>query len=90
MLKCSNPLMNFSMQNGVPWGGGQNFFVNCCCWVWIWTWDLKKFFLVYGPLTRGGGPGSELQVPLPPPPPPWPLTGEDFTVFVLVRLFSGT
>ena len=40
------------------------------------------FFLYMDPLTHGGGPGSELQVP-PVAPPLWALASEDLAVFTL-------
>ena len=40
------------------------------------------FFLYMDPLTHGGGPGSELQVP-PVAPPLWALASEDSAVFTL-------
>ena len=41
------------------------------------------FFLCMDPLTHGGGPGSELQVPLVAPPPLWALASEDLAVVTL-------
>ena len=55
---------------GCRGGGGQNFFAYSACCVGIWTQVPGNFFLYMDPLTHGGGPGSELQVPPVAPPPP--------------------
>ena len=45
------------------------------------------FFLYMDPLTHGGGPGPQLQVP-PVAPPLWALASEDLTVFTLDKAVS--
>ena len=97
----NDPPMNFSILTtltplylgtaflGGGWGG-QNFFADCSSCVGIWTWVLSNFFLVYGP----PNPWRGLQIPTlgttSPPPRIWPLACEDFGVFTLVWLLSGT
>ena len=51
------------------------------------------FFLLYGPpYPRQGSRVQTPGTPGCPPPPPWPwaLAGENFAVFMLHRMFSGT
>ena len=75
---------------GPFWGGGGKTSLRIVAVVCVFgPGSCRTFFLYMDPLTHGGGPGSQLQVPpVAPPPPIWPLGSEDLAAFTLDRLFS--
>ena len=91
--------MNFSILTPLPHtqvpivgrvgGGGQNLFAYCGRCVWIWTLVLNIFFCLWTPELMAGVPGPNSRYPWSAPLCMGPAS-EDFHVFTLHRLFSGT